>query len=199
MVTEWAFYLFVFAQKLPNFLELHRFAQVPYRMTLHQDNIAEMVIHPAHGLGQVSGRETLEMAGATLEVSVISFDRNKLTLRIPTGRLEKDGVRPLASEADVERMLKKLASPSKIQHADQYRMIPTCEEKISTGDLIAIAAVARDLYRAESVREIPYSVESTFKTAVMRLSEEMALVLDITEHEAEERIKAQLTDQRPLD
>ncbi len=172
-------------------------------MTIQQnksdDELGKLVIHPAHGLGRISGQETLEMAGTQLDVSVISFTRSKLTLRIPTARLSQDGVRPLASETDITRMLEKLSSPSKVRQADQYRLVPLCEERINTGDLIKIANVARDLHRSKTVRDIPFSVETTYNTAVMRLREEMALVLGITEEQAHNRIMTQLANSIPLD
>jgi len=168
-------------------------------MTDDSSETSNRVVHPAHGVGEITGRETLSLGDEQVEVNVIGFARSKLTLRVPTARLATDGIRPLASSEDINKMMGVLGSRSKVRHADQYRIVALCEEKVNTGDLTATAKVVRDLHRSNSVREIPYSVESTFNLALGRLAEEVALVLGISEDEASEQMTARLTDERPSD
>ncbi len=168
-------------------------------MSTNSFETGQSVVHPAHGVGCISGMETQEIAGQDLELYVIAFARQKLTLRIPATRLVQDGIRPLASHAVVASAIETLATPSKVRQADQYRLIATCEERIKSGDLVAIANVARDLYRAKSVRETPFTIENTFQIAVTRLADEIALINDLDEPAARSLVMSSLIDDRPPD
>ena len=58
----------------------------------------EFIVYPAHGVGRIVGIEEQEIAGMSLELFVITFDKEKLTLRVPTGKLASVGMRKLADE-----------------------------------------------------------------------------------------------------
>ena len=45
----------------------------------HEFSVGDHVVYPAHGVGQVQGIETQEVAGLKLEVYVITFDHEKMT------------------------------------------------------------------------------------------------------------------------
>jgi len=159
----------------------------------------QSVVHPVHGVGNIEGMEHREIAGEQLLFYVISFVRQKLTLRVPSTRLDQDGVRPLASLTIVTRALEILGTPSKVKQSDQYRLISNCDEQIKSGDLVSAANVARDLYRTKSVRDIPYSVENMFQTAVTRLVDEVALVRSIDARSARSLVMSSLKKQHTED
>ncbi|MEL6289702.1 MAG: CarD family transcriptional regulator [Pseudomonadota bacterium] len=159
------------------------------------------VVHGTHGIGTVTGLDTLDIGGATVDVVVVVFSssgmNSGMTLRVPKPKLKDSGLRGLASRATIDEALALLSTPSKVRHADQYRLVAECNERLATGDLLKTARVARDMFRAATVRETPFSVERTFEDAVRRIADEGALVLDTTPDALEAMIRERLTDDRP--
>ena len=64
--------------------------------------VSEFVVYPAHGVGQIVAVEDQEVAGFRLELFVISFAKDKMTLRVPTSKVAGVGMRKL-SDPDVAR------------------------------------------------------------------------------------------------
>src|SRR5713226_5035247 len=63
----------------------------------------EFVVYPAHGVGQILAIEDQEIAGARLELFVINFMKDKMTLRVPTAKVANVGMRKLSEPALVKR------------------------------------------------------------------------------------------------
>jgi CarD family transcriptional regulator len=59
----------------------------------------EFVVYPAHGVGQILAIEEQEIAGAKLELFVINFMKDKMTLRVPTAKVANVGMRKLSEPA----------------------------------------------------------------------------------------------------
>ena len=57
---------------------------------------SEFIVYPAHGVGQIVAIEEQEVAGAKLELFVINFVKDKMTLRVPTAKIVSVGMRKLA-------------------------------------------------------------------------------------------------------
>src|SRR6266571_1042277 len=47
----------------------------------------EFIVYPAHGVGQIVAIEEQEVAGYKLELFVINFVKDKMTLRVPTAKI----------------------------------------------------------------------------------------------------------------
>ena len=109
----------------------------------------DFVVYPAHGVGKIVSIEEQEVAGMTLELFVISFEKDKMTLRVPTAKAASVGMRSLSSPDLVDEALKTLKGKAKIKRAMWSRRAQEYEQKINSGDLISIAEVVRDLHRAE--------------------------------------------------
>jgi len=71
----------------------------------------EFIVYPAHGVGQIVGIEEQEVAGAKLELFVINFVKDKMTLRVPTAKIASVGMRKLAEPPIVKRALDTLKGP----------------------------------------------------------------------------------------
>jgi CarD family transcriptional regulator len=117
----------------------------------------EYVVYPAHGVGQIVSIEEQEIAGIQLELCVISFEKDKMTLRVPTNKALEIGMRSLSSPDAVSQAMKTLKGKAKVKRAMWSRRAQEYEQKINSGDLIAIAEVVRDLHRTDDQREQSYS------------------------------------------
>jgi CarD family transcriptional regulator len=152
----------------------------------------EFVVYPAHGVGQILAIEEQEIAGAKLELFVINFIKDKMTLRVPTAKVANVGMRKLSEPALVKKALETLKGRARVKRTMWSRRAQEYEAKINSGDIVAIAEVVRDLYRSESQPEQSYSERQLYEAALDRLSREIAVVQHSTETEAVKEIESQL-------
>lgn len=152
----------------------------------------EFVVYPAHGVGQILAIEEQEIAGAKLELFVINFIKDKMTLRVPTAKVANVGMRKLSEPVLVKKALETLKGRARVKRTMWSRRAQEYEAKINSGDIVAIAEVVRDLYRSESQPEQSYSERQLYEAALDRLSREIAVVQHSTETEAVKEIEAQL-------
>ena len=137
-------------------------------------NPDQFVVYPAHGVGKIVSIETQEVAGTELELFVISFEKDKMTLRVPTAKATSVGMRPLAGPEVVDKAMTTLKGKAKVKKAMWSRRAQEYEQKINSGDLIAIAEVVRDLHRTDDQREQSYSERQLYEAALERLTREIA-------------------------
>src|SRR5450631_1246437 len=152
----------------------------------------EFIVYPAHGVGQIISIEEQEVAGAKLELFVINFVKDKMTLRVPTAKIVSVGMRKLADAPIVKRALETLKGRARVKRTMWSRRAQEYEAKINSGDIVAIAEVVRDLYRSDSQPEQTYSERQLYEAALDRLSREIAVVQHVTETEAVKEIETQL-------
>jgi len=154
---------------------------------------SEFVVYPAHGVGQIVSVETQEVAGIELELFVVAFEKDKMTLRVPTNRAVEVGMRSLSSPDIVAHAFKTLKGKAKVKRAMWSRRAQEYEQKINSGDLIAIAEVVRDLHRTDDQREQSYSERQLYEAALERLTREVAAVSGDGEDEAQRQVDDVLT------
>ncbi|HBZ43094.1 MAG TPA: CarD family transcriptional regulator [Maritimibacter sp.] len=153
----------------------------------------EFVVYPAHGVGQIVSIEEQEVAGLKLELFVISFEKDKMTLRVPTNKATEVGMRSLASPDEVSNAMNTLKGKAKVKKAMWSRRAQEYEQKINSGDLIAIAEVVRDLHRSDDQREQSYSERQLYEAALERLTREVAAVSGGDEAAAQQQVDEVLT------
>ena len=152
----------------------------------------EYVVYPAHGVGKIISIEEQEIAGMKLELFVISFEKDKMTLRVPTAKATSIGMRSLSSPDLVAKALDTLKGRAKVKRAMWSRRAQEYEQKINSGDLISIAEVVRDLYRAGDQPEQSYSERQLYEAALERLTREVAAVERVDETNAAAKVDAVL-------
>ena len=117
----------------------------------------EFIVYPAHGVGKIVGIDTQEVAGLKLDLFVISFVKDKMTLRVPVTKATTVGMRKLADAATVKKALETVRGRARIKRTMWSRRAQEYEAKINSGDLISIAEVVRDLFRSDTQPEQSYS------------------------------------------
>ena len=153
---------------------------------------SEFIVYPAHGVGQIVAIEEQEVAGARLELFVINFVKDKMTLRVPTSKVASVGMRKLAETPMVKRALETLKGRARIKRTMWSRRAQEYEAKINSGDIVAIAEVVRDLFRSDSQPEQSYSERQLYEAALDRVAREISVVQKLTETESLRLIEAQL-------
>jgi len=158
----------------------------------HGFKTGEFVVYPSHGVGQITAIDEQEVAGFKLELFVVSFAKDKMTLRVPTAKAASVGLRKLADAESVGKALATLTGRARVKRTMWSRRAQEYEAKINSGDLVAIAEVVRDLYRSEAQPEQSYSERQLYEAAIDRMTREIAVVEEITETEALKKIEGQL-------
>ena len=162
----------------------------------HGFRTSESIVYPAHGVGRIIDIEEQEIAGMRLELFVIDFEKDKMTLRVPVGKAGSVGMRKLADAEMVERALDTVRGRPRVKRTMWSRRAQEYEAKINSGDLIAISEVVRDLYRSEAQPEPSYSERQLYEQAIDRMSREIAAVEKTSESEATRRIEG-VIDESP--
>lgn len=148
----------------------------------------EFVVYPAHGVGKIVAVEKQEIAGTEMELFVISFEKDKMTLRVPTAKATDVGMRALSSPDIVGKALETLKGRARVKRAMWSRRAQEYEQKINSGDLISIAEVVRDLHRCDDQREQSYSERQLYEAALERLTREVAAVDGSDELAAQQKV-----------
>ncbi|MGR3485863.1 MAG: CarD family transcriptional regulator [Paracoccaceae bacterium] len=159
--------------------------------------IGDFVVYPSHGVGRIAGVETEEVAGFELEMFVVVFEKDKMTLRVPVAKAIDVGMRPLSPPDIVAHAMKTLKGKAKVKKAMWSRRAQEYEQKINSGDLIAIAEVVRDLHRGDEQREQSYSERQLYEAALERMTREIAATAGSDEETAGREITDVLDSRAP--
>ena len=149
----------------------------------------DYVVYPTHGVGKVTGIEKREVAGFNLQLFVILFDSEKMTLRVPVEKVADSGLRKISSKEKMQAVTATLKGRARSKRTMWSRRAQEYEAKINSGDPVAIAEVVRDLYRAEGQPEQSYSERQMYEAALDRLVNEFALVEKLDLEAAIEKIE----------
>src|ERR1700687_6131680 len=158
----------------------------------HEFKTNDHVVYPTHGVGRIMKIEEQEVAGTKLELFVITFEKDKMTLRVPTLKAKAVGMRKLSSPDIVNNALNTLKGRARIKRTMWSRRAQEYEAKINSGDLVSIAEVVRDLHRASGQPEQSYSERQLYEAALARMAREVAAVERIDEQAAVKRVEGVL-------
>src|SRR5215469_2793505 len=159
----------------------------------HEFKTNDHVVYPTHGVGKVAGIEEKEVAGVRLELFIIEFEKDKMTLRVPINKAKTVGMRKLSSPEVVAGALNTLKGRARIKRTMWSRRAQEYEAKIDSGDLVSIAEVVRDLHRAGGQPEQSYSERQLYEKALARMAREVAAVERTDEAAAVKRVEGMLT------
>ena len=154
----------------------------------------DFVVYPTHGVGKVTSVEIQEIGGQKLKLFVISFDRDRMTLRVPVAKVATSGLRKLSSRKTMDSALETLKGLARVKRTMWGRRAQEYEAKINSGDPLAIAEVVRDLHRKAGQPDQSFSERQIFESARDRLAHELAAVdridLEAATEKMEELLKA---------
>lgn len=136
----------------------------------------DYVVYPTHGVGKVLGLEKQEVAGFDLQLFVISFESEKMTLRVPVEKVKESGLRKISSKDKMQTAMTTLKGRARSRRTMWSRRAQEYEAKINSGDPVSIAEVVRDLHRPADQPDQSYSERQMYEAALERLADELALV-----------------------
>ena len=153
----------------------------------------DYVVYPTHGVGQVSCIEKCEIVGHMLQLFVISFDRDRMTLRVPVTKAETSGLRKLSTRKVMDCALTTLKGRARVKRTMWSRRAQEYQAKINSGNPVSIAEVVRDLHRSDGQPDQSFSERQIYESARDRLASELAAVERIAVETATEKLENMLT------
>lgn len=138
--------------------------------------VGDIVVYPTHGVGQVQGIEDMPVAGMSLKVIIVTFEENRMTLRVPVNKAASSGLRKLASQDLIKEALDVLRGRARIKRTMWSRRAQEYEQKINSGDPLNIAEVVRDLHRNAGQPDQSFSERQIYEQALDRLAAELAAI-----------------------
>jgi CarD family transcriptional regulator len=151
--------------------------------------VDDYIVYPSHGVGRIIAIETQEIVGDMLEMYVVSFEQDRLTLRVPTAKAPRSGMRKLSSRDKIQTAMNALKARPRPRRAVMWsRRAQEYEAKINSGDPVSIAEVVRELHRAEDAEQ-SYSERQMYRAALERLAREVAAIERIDEERATAKLQ----------
>ena len=152
-------------------------------------SVGDYVVYPTHGIGKVVDVAKEEIAGFQLQLFVINFAADKMTLRVPVDKAEESGLRKISTREKMQSAITTLRGRARAKRTMWSRRAQEYEAKINSGDPVSIAEVVRDLHRNPDQPDQSYSERQMYEAALARLAHELALVEKIDPDAATERLE----------
>ncbi|GAA3787040.1 MAG: CarD family transcriptional regulator [Pseudomonadota bacterium] len=160
-------------------------------------DVGDYVVYPKHGVGRVIELQSEEIAGMQLDLYVLRFEKERMTLRVPVNKVESIGMRKLSSDKTLKEAMETLKGKPKVKRTMWSRRAQEYEAKINSGEIVLIAEVTRDLFRPDDQPEQSYSERQIFEAASSRLARELAAMEKTDEPAALEKILDVLREHAP--
>ena len=154
----------------------------------------DFVVYPSHGVGKIIGTETRQIEQTDIELLVIRFEQDRMTLRVPLSKAKISGLRTLSSKAQMDEAITTLQSKAKVKKLMWSRRAQEYESKINSGSLVSLAEVVRDLYKKEDQGEQSYSERQMYQAALERLAGEFAAVQNVDKSDAASKLEKIIDD-----
>ena len=138
--------------------------------------VGDHVVYPAHGVGRITGIDERAVADQTLQMFVVAFEKDKMTLMVPTDKVESAGMRRLSSKETMDAAITTLRGRARQRRVMWSRRAQEYEAKLNSGDPVSIAEVVRDLHRNVGQPDQSYSERQMYEAALDRLAREFAAV-----------------------
>ena len=154
----------------------------------------DYVVYPSHGVGKIIGTENRQIEDINLDLLIIRFEQDRMTLRVPLDKAKASGLRTLSSRAQMDEAISTLQTKAKVKKTMWSRRAQEYESKINSGSLVSIAEVVRDLYKKEDQGEQSYSERQMYQSALERLAGEFAAVEDVDKKVAVSKLEKIIDD-----
>lgn len=146
----------------------------------------DTVIHPHHGPARVMGSITRTVRGEQVEYIELEIEANKLRVSVPLDKTEEVGIREIANEGQLDKLVEVLCGPTVNEEPQWSRRFKANREHICSGNPLRLAAVVRDLLRRRERSSLSLGEKDMLNEASAPLLAEIALAVNVSEDEARE-------------
>ncbi|MDR1206918.1 MAG: CarD family transcriptional regulator [Rickettsiales bacterium] len=159
----------------------------------------QFVVYPTQGVGKIARVEEQNIGGQKIQLLVIDFEQNNMTLRVPIDRAEISGLRPLVTTKKMDDAISSAKGKAGARRMIWARRAAVYEENINSGDPMRLAEVVRDLQRRSAADAMTFSGRQLYMRALERMAQEFAVLHKIDLDAASEKIEEILGVPKEID
>ena len=150
-------------------------------------DVGDRVVHPHHGAAIIVRKETREFNGEDAEYLVLEVKREetRVTISVPSAKVDDVGMRPPISRDEVEDLFDLLAKRDIREPANWSRRFKNHQEKLKSGDVYQVAEVVRNLAARNRDASLSAAERTMYDRARINLISEIAPALKVSAEEAE--------------
>ena len=156
--------------------------------------IGEKIVYPMHGAGEVTGIEEKEVGGVTQSYYVLRLPLGSLKLMLPVDKIEEIGLRDIIDKSKLDKLTEILSGTSEPSQGSWNKRFHATLERLKTGDIFEVAAVARNLTRQNLKKKISGGERRLMELARQILISELVYVLDKNSDEVTEWVDKIITN-----
>lgn len=140
--------------------------------------IGEKIVYPMHGAGEVVGIEENEVGGVKQSYYILSLPMGNLRLMLPVDKVEEIGIREIIDKAKVAEVVEVLEGRTERSVGSWNRRFHATLARLKSGDILEVAAVARNISRQSLKRKISSGERRLMELARQILISELVYVLE---------------------
>jgi len=152
-------------------------------------NTDDFVVYPTHGVGRILGTEQNTIAGMEIDMLIVRFEQDRMTLRVPLEKARNLGLRTLSSRKQMDEAITTLKGKARVRRDMWSKRAKQYDDKIRSGDPVSIAEVVRDLRKRNNQSEQSYSERQMYQAALERLAREFAAIEKIDQNAAATKLE----------
>lgn len=116
--------------------------------------IGDRVVYPMHGAGEVVGVEENEVGGVKQSYYILRMPMGNLKLMLPVDKIEEIGIRGVIGREQLDAVAEVLTARADRSVGSWNRRFHATLDRLKSGDIFEVAAVARNLSRQNLKRKI---------------------------------------------
>ena len=140
--------------------------------------IGDRLVYPMHGAGEVVGIEENEVGGVKQSYYVLYLHMGNLKLLLPVDKIEEIGVREIIDKSQVKKVAEVLTGRADRTFGSWNRRYHATLDRMKNGDILEVAAVARNLTRQNLKRKISAGEHRLMDLSRQILISELVYVFD---------------------
>ena len=160
---------------------------------VRQFKVGDKAVYPAHGVAQITGIESREIAGQKKEFYILRILDTEMKLMIPTDGAKRAGLRDVITKNEAKKVIEILKDPSIAVTVQPWnKRYREYTEMLTSGSAFEVAKVLRDLHRVKEEKELSFSERRLLEQARNLVVTELALARKIDVAKVEKEVAAVL-------
>ena len=171
-------------------------SQPPTTTSRRRFDVGDRVVHPRHGAGEVVERRARVVEGNARDYLEIELAAASLRISVPSDATAAVGLRPVAGPARVREIVGVLEAPPESSDRNYSARRKDYRARLETGDVLALAAVIRDLAARAAASPLPTGERDLYQRSHGVLASELAFALGLDAPDADAFIDEHIEAQR---
>jgi CarD family transcriptional regulator len=154
--------------------------------------VGDRLVYPNQGLCTVTEIRSEEIAGQKLTFVSLLMSETSAKVKVPQDKLEKNGVRRLATPADVKKVFEYLRSDAEKTSLDWKKRARDNVTRLTEGGLMGLAEILKGLQVLSELRPLPPKERDLYNDARHLFAEELAASATLSAADAEDALDVAL-------